>query len=195
MVLVVLAFVVLTGAAMLDAYGPCVGRAGAGKAFGCFIGLLVFFSLVSMLSNTMRASQERRQCTGLYMHSHGTLLQDAIPPWQGQWLAALHTAPVSMSVVLLQVIMLLWSYFAAFLTEPGKVPAGWSPFASDEVRCHAQLHVLPTRCFAVVSATCCAGILASNQHGKTPEGMGCPVSGMLIGTRACRLRSRQCVCG
>ena len=30
--------------------------------------------------------------------------------------------------------MLLWSYFAAFLTEPGRVPTGWSPFASDEVR-------------------------------------------------------------
>ena len=49
MILVVLAFVVLTGAAMLDAYGPCVGRARSGKAFGCFIGLLVFFSLVSNL--------------------------------------------------------------------------------------------------------------------------------------------------
>ncbi len=36
----------------------------------------------------------------------------------------------------MQVCMLLWSYFAAFLIEPGKVPAGWSPFSSEEVRWH-----------------------------------------------------------
>ena len=47
MILVVSAFVILTAAAMLDAYGPCVGHAGAGQAAGCFIGLLAFFSLVS----------------------------------------------------------------------------------------------------------------------------------------------------
>ena len=47
MILVVLAFVILTAAAMLDAYGPCVGHAGAVEAAGCFIGLLVFYSLVS----------------------------------------------------------------------------------------------------------------------------------------------------
>lgn len=47
MILVVSAFVILTAAAMLDAYGPCVGHAGAGEAAGCFIGLLAFFFLVS----------------------------------------------------------------------------------------------------------------------------------------------------
>ena len=41
--------------------------------------------------------------------------------------------------VLTQVFMLVWSYFAAFLTEPGRVPAGWSPFASNEVRCHPDV--------------------------------------------------------
>ncbi|CAK0786961.1 hypothetical protein CVIRNUC_010175 [Coccomyxa viridis] len=75
MILVVSAFVVLTAAAMLDAYGPCVGHAGAGEAAGCFTGLLAFFFLV---------------------------------------------------------VMLMWSYFAALLTEPGRVPSGWSPFPSDE---------------------------------------------------------------
>ena len=29
--------------------------------------------------------------------------------------------------------MLLWSYFAAVTTDPGRVPAGWHPFANDEV--------------------------------------------------------------
>ena len=46
MILVVLAFVVLTCAAMLNAYGPCVARGDAGKAAGCFIGLFAFFLLV-----------------------------------------------------------------------------------------------------------------------------------------------------
>lgn len=47
MLLVVLGFVILTSAAMLDAYGPCVGSRDIGKAAGCFIGLLVFHVLVS----------------------------------------------------------------------------------------------------------------------------------------------------
>jgi len=34
----------------------------------------------------------------------------------------------------MQVVMLVWSYFCALLTEAGKIPAGWSPFAGDEVR-------------------------------------------------------------
>ena len=58
MILVVLAFVILTAAAMLDAYGPCLGRAGGGKAFGCFIGLLTFFSLVSMPLTITHTSQQ-----------------------------------------------------------------------------------------------------------------------------------------
>ena len=33
----------------------------------------------------------------------------------------------------LQVAMLLWSYFACVLTDPGKTPEGWHPFESDEV--------------------------------------------------------------
>ena len=33
--------------------------------------------------------------------------------------------------LLSQVFMLLWSYFAAVLTEPGRVPPGWQP--SDDV--------------------------------------------------------------
>jgi len=30
------------------------------------------------------------------------------------------------------VFMLLWSYFAAVLTEPGRVPPGWQPCDGDE---------------------------------------------------------------
>lgn len=33
----------------------------------------------------------------------------------------------------MQVAMLTWSYFAAVLLEPGKVPSGWSPFDSEGV--------------------------------------------------------------
>ena len=33
----------------------------------------------------------------------------------------------------MQVVMLSWSYMAAVLTEPGRVPLGWTPFASTEV--------------------------------------------------------------
>ena len=29
--------------------------------------------------------------------------------------------------------MLLWSYLAAVMTEPGFVPEAWHPFADDEV--------------------------------------------------------------
>ena len=32
--------------------------------------------------------------------------------------------------------MLMWSYFAAVLTDPGRVPPGWTPFGSDEVISH-----------------------------------------------------------
>ena len=31
-----------------------------------------------------------------------------------------------------QIFMLLWSYFAAVLTEPGRVPPGWQPSEADE---------------------------------------------------------------
>ncbi len=37
--------------------------------------------------------------------------------------------------VLLQIGMLLWSYFACSLTVPGHVPPHWSPFPDPEVRC------------------------------------------------------------
>ena len=33
-----------------------------------------------------------------------------------------------------QVVMLCWSYFVAVVTEPGRVPQDWSPFATAEVR-------------------------------------------------------------
>lgn len=61
MVLVVLAFVVLTAAAMLDAYGPCVGRRDAGKAAGCFIGLFAFFALVCLTKLFCVASNHPRR--------------------------------------------------------------------------------------------------------------------------------------
>ena len=32
-----------------------------------------------------------------------------------------------------QVIMLLWSYFTAVATDPGRVPPGWHPFCDEEV--------------------------------------------------------------
>lgn len=32
-----------------------------------------------------------------------------------------------------QVLLLLWSYFAAVLTDPGRVPPGWHPFADEQV--------------------------------------------------------------
>ena len=47
--------------------------------------------------------------------------------------------------MLAQVVMLLWSYFAALLSEPGKIPPGWSPFASDEVR-QPSLHASLVMC-------------------------------------------------
>lgn len=28
--------------------------------------------------------------------------------------------------------MLLWSYFAAAVTDPGRVPDGWHPYLDDE---------------------------------------------------------------
>ena len=39
----------------------------------------------------------------------------------------------SSSMDWLQVAMLLWSYFACVLTDPGKTPEGWHPFETDEV--------------------------------------------------------------
>ena len=33
-----------------------------------------------------------------------------------------------------QVFMLLWAYFAAVTTDPGRVPAGWHPFQDEQVR-------------------------------------------------------------
>ncbi|KAI8465240.1 MAG: DHHC palmitoyltransferase-domain-containing protein [Monoraphidium minutum] len=41
------------------------------------------------------------------------------------------------------VAMVLWSYFAAALTDPGRVPEGWSPFA-DEQAAQAELDRLAT---------------------------------------------------
>lgn len=123
MVLVVLAFVVLTAAAMLDAYGPCVGHAHIGKAAGCFIGLLAFFFLVSLsppaskLIPSYSNSGQLRSLQGLVTYPTVHVIDGS-----------------EISVLPAQVVMLLWSYFSAFLTEPGKIPAGWSPFASDEVR-------------------------------------------------------------
>ena len=38
---------------------------------------------------------------------------------------------------LAQVFMLSWSYLVAVVTEPGRVPSGWSPFATSEVGIHA----------------------------------------------------------
>ena len=33
-----------------------------------------------------------------------------------------------------QVVMLCWSYIVAVVTEPGRVPQEWTPFATAEVR-------------------------------------------------------------
>jgi hypothetical protein len=33
-----------------------------------------------------------------------------------------------------QVAMVVWSYFAAVLTDPGRVPDGWSPFPDEQAR-------------------------------------------------------------
>ena len=33
----------------------------------------------------------------------------------------------------MQIAMVLWSYFAAVVTDPGGVPQGWTPFADEEV--------------------------------------------------------------
>ena len=48
----------------------------------------------------------------------------------------------------MQVVMLSWSYMAAVLTEPGRVPAGWTPFASNEVVLapHVQRRDTPLVC-------------------------------------------------
>eukprot|EP00955_Chlamydomonas_euryale_P099442 365219-Chlamydomonas_euryale.AAC.22 len=32
----------------------------------------------------------------------------------------------------MQIVMILWTYFAAVSTDPGRVPAGWHPFADDQ---------------------------------------------------------------
>jgi hypothetical protein len=40
---------------------------------------------------------------------------------------------------LAQVFMLSWSYIVAVITEPGRVPPGWTPFATSEVGSHALL--------------------------------------------------------
>jgi len=41
-------------------------------------------------------------------------------------------ATVVIVIYNLLIFMLLWSYFAAVLTEPGRVPPGWQPSESDE---------------------------------------------------------------
>ncbi len=68
MILVVVAFVVLTAAAMLNAYGPCLGHERVGKAFGCFLGLLVFFSLVRISLEALTRSS--LQGDNLHAPSH-----------------------------------------------------------------------------------------------------------------------------
>lgn len=42
--------------------------------------------------------------------------------------SALPSAPL-----VLQVAMILWSYFAAVLTDPGRVPEDWHPFLDEQV--------------------------------------------------------------
>lgn len=39
--------------------------------------------------------------------------------------------------------MLLWSYFTAVATDPGRVPPGWHPFADEEVYLHVACHSYP----------------------------------------------------
>lgn len=48
MILVVLFFVVLTAAALLDAYGPDLRGASRGHAAASLLGLVVFFALVGL---------------------------------------------------------------------------------------------------------------------------------------------------
>ncbi len=43
--------------------------------------------------------------------------------------------------------MLLWSYFTAIATDPGRVPPGWHPFADEEVYLH--LPFLPAPSFVL----------------------------------------------
>mmetsp|Transcript_27492 Transcript_27492/g.69960 ORF Transcript_27492/g.69960 Transcript_27492/m.69960 type:complete len:318 (-) Transcript_27492:521-1474(-) len=45
---------------------------------------------------------------------------------------------IAVSVFLFLVAMLLWSYFAAVLTDPGRVPPGWHPF-NDEQQARLEL--------------------------------------------------------
>ena len=40
----------------------------------------------------------------------------------------------------------MWSYFAALLIEPGRVPPGWSPFPSDEVSSPQSLQPCSAPC-------------------------------------------------
>jgi hypothetical protein len=45
-----------------------------------------------------------------------------------------HAAPLCQTPCLsVQVIMLTWSYCAAWLTDPGEVPVAWHPFPDDAV--------------------------------------------------------------
>jgi len=36
-------------------------------------------------------------------------------------------------LLILQILMIVWSYFAAVATDPGEVPLGWHPFSDDVV--------------------------------------------------------------
>ena len=56
--------------------------------------------------------------------------------------------------------MLLWSYFAAVLTEPGRVPPGWQPSEGDEEAraCAARA------CTAPVQAAACHAAARSPAH-------------------------------
>jgi len=54
--------------------------------------------------------------------------------------------PANLCHVGLQVVMLTWAYFAALLTDPGEVPAGWHPFPDDAVCRQAGSPPLPQQC-------------------------------------------------
>lgn len=42
------------------------------------------------------------------------------------------------SALIVQVFMLLWSYFVAVATEPGLVPPGWHPFPDEQASTVAE---------------------------------------------------------
>lgn len=59
----------------------------------------------------------------------------------------------------LQVIMLTWAYLASVIADPGRVPAGWHPFADDSVSLYVEATIQP---FSAIQQFCHGRICSSS---------------------------------